>query len=242
MSLGFIITRHVNNKITDYYWKECYNCIRKFYNNPILIIDDGSKKEFLNENIVLTNCTVIYDKEHKGGGELLAYYYFHKLKPFDTAICIHDSIFIQSKINFELTEDEDVRFLWTFPHHFDDEIFSTISNISKNLINCNELLNLFHRKNQWHGCFGIMSIIRWNFLDQIDKNHKIFDNLLPQISNREHRHALERIFALIVYFNDPYIKCQFGDIYSYITWGIQFTDYLTKDFSKYPIMKVWSGR
>ena len=59
MSLGFIIIRHVNNKITDYYWKECYTCIRKFYDNPILIIDDSSNKEFLNENIFLKNCTAL---------------------------------------------------------------------------------------------------------------------------------------------------------------------------------------
>ena len=53
MSLGFIIIRHVNSKISDYYWKECYTCIRKFYDNPIVIIDDSSNKEFLNENIFL---------------------------------------------------------------------------------------------------------------------------------------------------------------------------------------------
>jgi hypothetical protein len=242
MSLGFVITRHVNNKITDYYWKECYNCIRKFYDYPILIIDDNSNTEFLNENIVLKNCTVIYDKDHKGSGEFLAYYYFHKLKPFDTAVVIHDSIFIQSHINFELTEDEDIRFLWTFPHYFDDELLPLIDNISKDLVNRDQVMDLFFRKHQWSGCFGIMSIIRWDFLNQIDENHKIFDKLLPKITNRDTRHALERVFPLLAYSNDPYIKIQFGDIYSYIRWGVTFSEYLTQDFSKYPIVKVWSGR
>lgn len=242
MSLGFIIIRHVNNKITDYYWKECYNCIRKFYDYPILIIDDNSNKQFLNENIVLQNCSVIYDKDHKNSGELLAYYYFHKLKPFDTAIIIHDSVFIQSKINFELSQDEDIRFLWTFPHLFDDEIFNWIRDLSLELLQGKELIDFYHKKNQWNGCFGIMSIIRWNFINQIDQTHKIFDNLLPKIQNRENRHALERVFAMFAYYNDPYIKSHFGDIYSFIKWGTTFSDYLTQDFSSYPIVKVWSGR
>ena len=36
---GFIIIRHVNNELSDRYWKECYKCIRRFYDNSI--IDDS---------------------------------------------------------------------------------------------------------------------------------------------------------------------------------------------------------
>ena len=31
--IGFIILRHVNNNLTNEYWKEAYKCIRKFYKN-----------------------------------------------------------------------------------------------------------------------------------------------------------------------------------------------------------------
>ena len=44
MTTGFIILRHVNEKEHDNYWKTCYRTIRKFYNNPILIIDDNSNQ------------------------------------------------------------------------------------------------------------------------------------------------------------------------------------------------------
>ena len=243
MTFGFIIIRHVNNKITDYYWKECYNCIRKFYNNPIIIIDDSSNKDFLNENIVLTNCTVIYDTEHKGAAELLPYYYFHKLKPFDTAIIIHDSVFIQSKINFELNEEENIRFLWSFAHTFDDEIFHLIRDLCIHLPNSDELINFYHQKHLWKGCFGVMSVIKWSFIDKINKRHQLFDSILPHVTARANRHALERVFPVIAYFNDPTIKNEyFGDIHSYIRWGITFFEYLSNDFSNYPIMKVWSSR
>jgi len=243
MPLGFVIIRHVNSKVSDYYWKECYTSIRKFYDNPIIIIDDSSNKEFLNENIFLTRCTIIYDTEHKGAAELLPYYYFHKLKPFDTAVIIHDSIFIQSKINFELLESENIRFLWSFRHNWDDEIFPLINELCVKLLKSDELIDLFHKKDLWKGCFGVMSVIKWEFIDKINKQHLLFDNMLPHIKNRMNRHALERVFSMLAYFNDPHIKTEhFGDIHSYIKWDTKFSEYLTNDFNNYPIMKVWSGR
>lgn len=237
--LGFIIIRHVNNKMSDYYWKECYRCIRKWYDSPIMIIDDSSNREFLNEDIVVTNCTVIYDREHKGAAELLPYYYFHKLRPFETAVIIHDSVFIQKKIFFDL--DEPIRFLWTFSKQFDQEIFHLINELCMDLFHYYKLMELYN-SNNWSGGFGVMSVIRWDFLDKLDRNHKLFDTILFKIHSRDHRSALERVIPLLAYYNEP-VKCAlFGDIHSYIRWGTSFTDYLTHDMSAYDIVKVWSGR
>ena len=233
--LGFIIIRHVNSKISDLYWKECYTCIRKFYDNPIIIIDDGSN-HFLNENIKLTKCTIIYDKEHKGAGEILPYYYFHKLKPFDTAVIIHDSVFIQSKIDFNT---DTITFLWSFEHWASHAILNEISELSKNLDYHSELSEMYHK--QWKGCFGCMSVIKWDFLNTLNNKHKLFD-ILPKIKNRADRQLIERIIALISYNNTKMGESKFGDIHEYITWGTTFIEYLTKDYSKYPIMKVWTGR
>jgi hypothetical protein len=41
-SIGFIILRHVNSEESDHYWKSAYESIRKYYSNPIVIIDDNS--------------------------------------------------------------------------------------------------------------------------------------------------------------------------------------------------------
>ena len=79
-SIGFIILRHINNKIVDNYWKICYSCIRKYYpKNKIIIIDDNSKKE-LDEEFEknLTN-TLIINSEYPGRGELLPYIYYLKI-------------------------------------------------------------------------------------------------------------------------------------------------------------------
>ena len=242
MVLGFIISRHVNSKITDYYWKECYTCIRKLYDNPIMIIDDSSNKEFLTENIALTNCTVIYDREYKGVGELLPYYYFHKLKPFDSAVIIHDSIFIQKHISFEMEEKESVRFLWTFKRVWDNGIFNLIDELCMDLFNYYELMELY-KTSGWHGGFGCMSVIKWDFLDTINRKHKLFDTMMFKIRSRDYRSALERVIPLVCFYNDPSIKNSFfGDIHDYMRWGTNYTDYLTQDMSSYSIVKVWSGR
>lgn len=233
--LGFIIIRYVNSKISDLYWKESYSCIRKFYDNPIIIIDDGSN-QFLNENIKLTNCTVIYDKEHKGAGEILPYYYFHKLKPFDTAVIIHDSVFIQTKIDFNT---DTITFLWSFEDWTSQTILNEISELSKKLDYHSELSEI-QNKNTYKGCFGCMSVIKWDFLNTLHNKHKLFD-ILPTIKTRANRELMERIIALISYNNTKMDESQFGDIHKYITWGTTFIEYLTKDYSN-PIIKVWTGR
>lgn len=248
MTLGFIIIRHVNSKITDYYWKECYFSIRKFYNSPILIIDDSSNVNYLNENILLTNCTVIYDKEYTGRGEFLPYYYFHLLKPFDTAVILHDSMFIQSPISFELHPNEPFRFLWSIPHYYDNDIITQIHSLINSFPNNNDLLHFYGEKTRWHGSFGVSMILNWSYLDEINKKCKLFDSLLPKIINKDFRCGLERIIGLIFYYYYPFTpSSQFGCISNYtshgiLKWDTRFTDYLTKDYSHYPIVKVWTGR
>ena len=145
MVLGFIIIRHVNSNLSDGYWKECYTCIRKFYTNPIIIIDDSSNPEFLVEDINLVNCTVIYDKDHKGVAELLPYYYFHTQKPFDTAVILHDSIFLQQYIDFELGE-RPVQFLWTITKLYDNDLIPLITNLCSDLQHSYDLMKLFYHR------------------------------------------------------------------------------------------------
>ena len=242
---GFIIIRHANSKKSDYYWKECYTSIRKFYDNPIVIIDDSST--FLNENIVLTNCTVIYDKEHKGAGEILPYYYFHKLKPFDTAVIIHDSVFIQRKIDFCT---ENATFLWTFEHTWDYSVADSFAKLCEHIKNKDEIVELYNKPSEWIGCFGVMSVITWDFLDKMNEKYNIL-GLVDHIKNRDERCALERLFGVVVQAiataevtaaATVTALTYFGEVHRYINWGTTFFDYLTNDYSNYPIMKVWTGR
>jgi hypothetical protein len=209
-----------------------------------MIVDDSSKREFLQEDMVLTNCTVIYDTRHKGSAELLPYYYFHLLRPFETAVVIHDSVFIQQRVDFSLKPEESCRFLWNFYHWYDDEILSDIRAIYSTLPNPDRFTELYHRKQDWEGSFGVMMVIRWNFLEEIHrKEGGLFDSWLQVVKTRDNRCALERAFPLVITHHYPSIRPSFfGRIHDYIRWGITFNEYLTGDFSTYPVMKVWTTR
>ena len=97
-SFGFIITRHVNSESTNRYWNHSVKCLRTLYPlKKIIVIDDNSKKEFLNADHEYENVEYVIS-EFPGRGELLPYYYLYKNHYFDNAIIIHDSVFIQKRI------------------------------------------------------------------------------------------------------------------------------------------------
>jgi len=150
---GFIITRYVNSEKTNNYWIECYNCIRKFYKNKIIIIDDNSNPEYLNSNIELENCQII-QSEYPQRGEILAYYYFYKYYFFENAIIIHDSVFIQNFIDFDKKyNNTNIKFIWDFAHTWDtpeDEI-TLLHNIlqNKNYSTFYNLLIFYNNKDKW---------------------------------------------------------------------------------------------
>ena len=243
MSLGFVIVRHVNNAIANEYWKESYRCIRKFYPEiPILIVDDNSNPGFLNEDIELTN-VIRAQSEFKGCGELLGYYYFHKTHFVDKAIIIHDSVFMNSYVNFD--QFGEFKCLWTFEthvHDVDKDILEMVSRLDSN----REIIRLFLNKNKWMGCFGIMSVMSWEFLDRLNNRHNFFRNVFPYVRTRSDRMCMERIFTCVCQVNCPIVPNPphiFGDISGSIWgWASSFEDYKSGRLSHLPIIKVWSGR
>ena len=61
----------------------------------------------------LPNLTYI-KSEFKGRGEILGYYYFHKIRPSKKAIILHDSVFINEPIRYN--NHNPCEFLWRIPH------------------------------------------------------------------------------------------------------------------------------
>jgi hypothetical protein len=241
---GFIIIRHVNSEKSDKYWIESYNCIRKYYNNKIIIIDDNSNEELLTKNVNLINCEII-KSEYPQRGEILAYYYLHKYHLFDKAVIIHDSTFIQKYIDF--FKFNNIKFIWHFSHHWDsvkDEI-KLINAIKYN----NNILSLHNDKTKWFGCFGLQSVIEYDFLNKLSEKYNLF-NLLEIINNREKRMNAERIFALLCTAEEEELHINpsiYGIIHHYINWGYNYDSYvddknIENKLDNYDIIKVWSGR
>jgi hypothetical protein len=255
-NIGFIIIRNVISEKTNEYWQECYNCIRKYYNNLIIIIDDNSNPEFINSGINLKNCHII-KSEFNGVGEILGYYYYYKYNFFKKAVIIHDSVFINKKINFDLVEN--IKFIWHFSHEWDtetDEIkllnnifnYNLENNDLENNISLKDKLINFYYEKSWMGCFGIQTVISYNFLQLIFDKYRLY-NLIHIIKTRDNRMNLERIFGLICTFENKNLIINssfYGKIHHYIHWGYTFDMYLNdrkkNNLDKYDIIKVWSGR
>jgi hypothetical protein len=252
-SYGFIITRHVNSEKTNKYWNQCIKLIRTFYNdNKIVVIDDNSTQDFIKTEHDYSNVTYI-QSEYPGRGELLPYVYYLKYKWFPSAVIIHDSLFIHSKIRFELFNTP-ILPLWH--HKYDKENLHNILRISRNLTNNSTIIKKLSNNDNILGlhndkinlCFGCQTYINLNFLEFIDKKYKIF-NLVYVVRNRTDRCSLERVFGAIFCQEYPKllkIKSLFGDILTkYRNNLYNFDEYMYDlKFNKlrYPFIKVWTGR
>lgn len=239
MSFGFIILRHVNSKETSKYWKICYSRIRKYYPEvQIILIDDNSKYDFIEkEEEEKLYKTKIIHSEYVGRGELLPYIYYLKHKLFDVACFIHDSVFINSHIHFNV---EDYKILWHFDHHW-DQIKDEEKMIS--IFNDDGLTN-YHKSKKWLGCFGGMCIIKYNYLENINKKYD-FLKLVDYVKNRHNRMSFERVVACILRYNNDKPSI-YGDIGEYCLFANKNIDKNVRNktmvFKNIPIIKIWSGR
>jgi hypothetical protein len=238
-NFGFIILRHVNSGITNMYWQESYDSIRKFYpENKIVIIDDNSNYKYVTNKPTIN--TTVVQSEFPGRGELLPYYYYSKNKWFDTAVILHDSAFLNKAID---TKIDKYKLIWNFEHNWDqvhDEI-----NMIKLLKNNENLLQLYKNKNLWTGCFGSMAIVKHEYLEAIDGNHNLA-NLLKHVTTRYNRCSFERVIACLLQENyKPANMVLLGNIHRYCKWGITYNEYLNAKKNNgvhLPIVKVWTGR
>jgi len=230
MATGFIILRHVNNEKTNLYWNHCYDCVRKFYPEaPIMIIDDNSNYQYITVSRPLYK-TMTINTEFPKRGEFLPYYYFLKYKPFDIAVIIHDSVFINSKLDLSVKK---FRPLWEFHHKWDQVTDETeMINVFCDI----ELCSLHQNKNAWKGCFGGMAIVTHDYLCEINAKYDI-SKLIPMITSRCNRCSFERVIACLMISGEPSLL---GIIHDYMPWDVSFEqrDY----FMNLPIIKVWTGR
>ena len=230
MSLGFIILRHVKNETTNTYWLRSYHSIRKYFpENAILIIDDSSDYTYIHDE-PLYNTTVL-QSEYPQRGELLPYYYYLHNKLFDTAVILHDSVFVNRPIDFTVDK---YKLIWEFEHQW-DQIEDETHMIRR--FNDPELLAFYENKSLWKGCFGGMSIITHDYLQQIHAKYDI-SKLLDCIITRYNRCSFERVIGCLLQKEYPQ-KTLLGNIHAYCDWGILYDDLKESDL---PLVKVWTGR
>ena len=232
-SLGFIILRHVNSELTNRYWVNCYHCIRRHYpENTILIIDDNSNPQYISAEILYK--TLIINSEYHKRGELLPYYYYLQHRLFDSAVILHDSVFINQYIDFSVDK---YKLLWDIEHDC-DEIEDETAMIK--LFDDNELLAFYEDKTKWKGCFGAMTVITYDFLQFVNSKYD-FSKLLDCTQSRYNRCSFERVLGCLLQME--YKKeTMYGNIHNYIgwRWGTPFD--AKHIYDHLPITKVWTGR
>ena len=239
--LCFILTTHIIDPITSQYWEECCRCIRRYYTDPIYVIDDHSHYKM--DTSQFSECFTIVS-EFKGRAELLPYYYFYKYKWADKAVILHDSTFLQQRIP---TEDvTTVRFLWHFTHK--NERRTQIHNMMvRGLDNYPPLVRRFAR-DQWDGCFGGQSIITLTFLETIVEKYNLF-RLLHIVCDRGSRKAFERVFGIICFQESKELITR-SSVCGHIfrtnpRWKLTFDEYKRLPDSRrqtYILIKCFTGR
>jgi len=251
---GFILTRHVNSHLTNYYWNESVRLLNKFYpSTKIIIIDDASDEKYIFAFENYKNITII-KSEYPRRGELLPYIYFLKTKYFDNAVILHDSVFIQKYINFDYFKNFKVLPLWHFEADRENinnsrYLISFLNNNYKlyNKFNNNYINTLGLLQNKYYGCFGCQAWINHDFLKSLNNKYQLI-NLIHCIRKRIDRCCLERILGCIFCIEVDKLKYQrsiFGNIMNYYKWELNYKQYLAlKNNNKIskPIIKVWTGR
>lgn len=246
MTVGFVMTRHVHSRETNELWLECYRKIRKYYPVcQIMIVDDNSNYQWVRipEDIVLTNCFIV-QSEYVGRGELLSYYYYHKYHPFEKAIVLHDSTFLNQPITEDILTVESIGFLWTFKHYYDN--VEEEAELIRKLNNTDELLKFHKNPEKWTGCFGVQSILTFSFLNRLVEKYNLFC-LLDVVCSRNERYHIERVFAVLCWYEQPMLSVLYGDIHQYyVGWGYTYDQYVEDSKSgknkHLPFVKVWVGR
>jgi hypothetical protein len=235
--IGFIILRYVRDEQTNKYWQKCYDSIRQFYpENKIIIIDDNSNYNYISEKYLYN--TEIIQSNFPQRGELLPYYYYLNNKFFDIACIIHDSVFFQKYMNLYVDK---YKIIWEIEHHWDEDE-DTIRMLR--LFNDEELIDFYRNKSLWEGCFGAMSIIKHDYLVEINNKYNI-SLLLNVILNRENRKCFESISGCLFKKNNSNETNNskitlFGNLHKYTVFGITYDDIHL--YNHLPVVKVWTGR
>lgn len=247
-SYVFVILRNLRTTRDNDLWISSYNSIRKFYTNKIVIIDDNSLINTVDGKL---NNTEVIKSEFNGAGEILPYYYFLKHKWADRMICLHDSMFINRPFR-DAELNNQVKFHWYFTSNgFDD--YRKINNFISVLKNNKDLTAFVADPDvKWQGCFGATSIIDLELVEYLEEEYNIFKSLVLTIKTRKDRETFERVFGMLLFFEDLINESNssnFGDIIAYPgAFESQNNNFETashiisqKGYNT-AIIKVWRGR
>lgn len=242
---GFIMLRHVNSELSNAYWQDCYDSIRTHYPyHKIVIIDDNSDPRFLRRK-TLAN-TYVVESEYVGRGELLPYIYYARTKFFEKAIILHDSVFVNQKLDLSGTDS------FTPIWQFERLIFDNAEDVKLQLevFSDPELIHAYEN-NEWVGVFGGMSVVTHECLQRLIKRFDL-TLLVDFVKTRRDRIAFERTLSVLANVTNSVPanvtkksvseprQSIYGSIHKYCKYGIGYAG--RSATAHLPLTKVWTGR
>lgn len=234
-TVRYIILRRVISAETDLYWRHSYDCIRRWTNDDIVIIDSQSDPAFLSAPPLLN--TVVVASAYPGRAELLPYIYALLMPSRHThAVIIHDSVFLREPVP-DVAGVATYRFLWHFDRHWD--VPADEADLIGKLHVTPELW-LNHGNQAWKGCFGGMMVIQTDFLKTLAGRFGLF-RLASHVTTKTHRQAFERVIALLCWTLDPSPTSIYGNIMG-SNFGMPWAAYAAAPDLHGPAVKVWAGR
>jgi hypothetical protein len=239
---GIIILQCAKHEKHAFLGKRCYQSVRNVYgrNVPILLIDDNSSVEVF-RGADDPNCLFV-SSEFPGAGEMLPYYYFYQLRPFQQALILHDSMIVREQI---LPTCQPIRFIWDFDSIIANdfnEIRPMVQSLPKN---SDVALQVYDNVWLWKGCFGAASMIQHKTVVLLQEMFG-FLNLVATIRTRPQRMAIERILGVLcsAIFGTVDIPTISGNIFSHPLPFIEnssLEDMLASEYNS-PIVKTWHSR
>jgi hypothetical protein len=219
---GFVIPTCCRNELHISQLLRCISSIRKYHNNPIILVNDGD----VLDNIMDSFSNVyIKDTLNKGSADQQVFKVFLETDMFDTMIYIQDSMILNKRL-YDVDSISDVKFLWHFTNHRKqwDIIREPLTNITHTELIKDRIITEYYNypefcefalkrlldKHKWCGGFGSCCIITKECLRKLDSMVGFIDKFVYFNTNRLRR-ANESIFSLICHFVYPLID--FEDSY-----------------------------
>lgn len=214
-TIGFIIPSYVATWDHLNVLKQALSRIRQYHDYPIVIINDHSPVD-LNPLMNQFSNVRIELSLRKARGEMNPYLHYYQNRYFDIAIVIQDSMLIKKKLE-NVEQVSDIKFLRYFIcnrsacnitpepatayniqnniYHHGDLIMHLVTKIeNKNKSFYDFCADLYYQKMEWIGCYGMQSIITWDFLNEMQLKTNVLD-ILDFMKDRRDRMAMEAIFA-----------------------------------------------
>eukprot|EP00798_Chlamydomonas_sp_ICE-L_P028133 gene28133-biopygen32085 len=260
---GIVILRCMKKPVHMWYWHTCVHRIRAVHPTmPVVIVDDHSDPDMRAACIpiegTIPHLTVIESDLQAGAGEILPLYYMFTKRLFETALVIHDAMFLNQPIPESIAlHTPGFRFLWHFSSNFrhEEATMQTMGALSSETQE--EIMRVYNNGGEWLGCFGTAMYVTLDTLDCLKTRFSGITKLAATVNTRSMRSGLERVIPLmLMIINDDessttcvYSTCEysvFGDIFLNhpMPFKLTFENYMqnTGTFKNRPVVKVWSER